>query len=217
MNNKPNTLVPRFGKRASTMLKDFANCLPNQAAFEQFKRKWERVSPLKWKSDRDGFLWSQGLVREIWEGKKKDIEGLQVMLGLGIEPRDYTAEEGERILTPPIAVDWQAGQLVLSPRNLEDLMWLTLLQNSRRLGICADKNDGCPTPYFLKYRPQQEFCSEACALPRQREFKRRWWAEHGKEWQRRRRTKHQAKGVNQFWENSGSNRRKKHEAKRRKK
>lgn len=198
------------------MLVGFANCPPDLAAFVQFKRKWEQLSPLKWKGDHNEFLWSQGLVREIWEGKKKGIERLQVMLGLGIEPADYTAEEGERVPAPPIVVDWQAGQLVLRPRNLRDLVWLALLQNSDRLGICASRKDRCSTPYFLKYRPQQEFCSAACAQPRQREFKRRWWAEHGKEWQRKRRGNQGAKKSNQFWADTGSNHRKQRRAKGRK-
>jgi len=216
MKNEPNTLAVRFGKHASRMLVEFANCLADSAAFIQFRRKWEQVSPLKWKGDHDGFLWSQGLVREIWDGKKKGMEGLQVMMGLGIEPADHTAEEGERVPAPPIVVNWQAGHLVLRPRNLEDLVWLTMLQNSARLGICTSRKDRCLTPYFLKYRPQQEFCSAACAKPRQREFKRRWWAEHGKEWQRKRQRKQGRKGATQFWGDSGSsNRRKERKAKER--
>jgi len=176
------------------MLVEFVNCLPDEPAFLRFSGKWQRVSPLKWESDHKSFLWSQGLVRAIWEGKKKGIEGLQVKLGLGIQPEAYFAEEGDVVPAPPISVDWDRGQLFLTPRNLEDLIWLVLLQQSRRLGICASKGNDCPTPYFLKYRPQQEFCSDACALPRQREFKRRWWAEHGKEWQRMRQGKR--RGIN---------------------
>ena len=212
MRSEPNTLMVRFGKRASIMLVEFANCRPDPAAFLRFKRRWERVSLLKWKGDHEGFLSCQRLVREVWEGKKKGIEWMQVMSGLGIELGDYIVEEHERIPAPPIAVDWEAGQVVLCPRNLEDLVWLTLLQHSHRLGICATKNDGCATPYFLKYRPQQEFCSEACALPRQREFKRRWWAEHGKGWERKRRRKLGTEGHGEFWRNVGS-RRKRRKAK----
>jgi hypothetical protein len=40
-------------------------------------------------------------------------------------------------------------------------------------------NPDCLTPYFFAKRRSQKYCSDACALPAQREFKRRWWAEHG--------------------------------------
>jgi len=171
------------------MLVEFVNCRPEEAAFVRFKNKWERVGPQKWAGDHKDFLWSESLVRAIWEGRKKGIEGFQVMLGLGIQTEDTYADENDLVPASPIAVDWDLGRLVLVPRKLEDVIWLTLLQQSRRLGICADKDNGCPTPYFVKYRPQQEFCSDACALPRQREFKRRWWAEHGREWQQSRQHK----------------------------
>lgn len=47
-------------------------------------------------------------------------------------------------------------------------------------------NPDCPAPYFIAMRRSQRYCSEACALPAQREFKRAWWAEHGSEWRKQR-------------------------------
>jgi hypothetical protein len=40
-------------------------------------------------------------------------------------------------------------------------------------------NPDCLTPYFIASRRSQKYCSDTCAAPAQREFKRRWWAEHG--------------------------------------
>lgn len=45
---------------------------------------------------------------------------------------------------------------------------------------CA--NPDCPAPYFFAKRRSQRYCSDACAIPAQREFKRKWWAEHGEDW-----------------------------------
>jgi hypothetical protein len=42
-------------------------------------------------------------------------------------------------------------------------------------------NPDCPAPYYFATRRSQKYCSDRCALPAQREFKRRWWAEHGAE------------------------------------
>lgn len=43
----------------------------------------------------------------------------------------------------------------------------------------------CPAPYFIAQRRSQRYCSDACALPAQREFKRIWWREHGNQWRRK--------------------------------
>jgi hypothetical protein len=53
-----------------------------------------------------------------------------------------------------------------------------------RLAHCC--NSECPSPFFFARRLSQRFCSEVCALPTQREIKRRWWTEHGTKWRRRR-------------------------------
>jgi hypothetical protein len=54
-------------------------------------------------------------------------------------------------------------------------------------GFCA--NSECPAPYFFPDRRGQKYCSEACAAPAQREFKRRWWKESGPSWRKKRETR----------------------------
>jgi len=50
-----------------------------------------------------------------------------------------------------------------------------------KVGVCA--NPDCPAPYFLKGRKTQRFCDRpTCAAYGQREHKKNWWKEHGKEW-----------------------------------
>jgi len=40
-------------------------------------------------------------------------------------------------------------------------------------------NHACPAPHFIATRKSQRYCSDACALPAQRESKRLWWNQHG--------------------------------------
>jgi len=70
-----------------------------------------------------------------------------------------------------------------SPEEIADpfvLVLLRALHIADRLRVCP--NQQCPAPYFIAKRRSQKYCSEACALPAQREFKRAWWAEHGAQW-----------------------------------
>ena len=39
----------------------------------------------------------------------------------------------------------------------------------------------CGEPYFIAVKRWQKFCSEKCAGPANRESKRKWWQEHGKQ------------------------------------
>jgi len=55
------------------------------------------------------------------------------------------------------------------------LMWLVDVGDRAR--HC--QNPDCVAPYFIAARRSQKYCSTTCAAPTQREFKRRWWAEHG--------------------------------------
>lgn len=46
------------------------------------------------------------------------------------------------------------------------------------LGHCG--NPECSSPFFIKSRKTQKYCHSDCALPSQKAFKRRWWAEKGR-------------------------------------
>ena len=67
------------------------------------------------------------------------------------------------------------------------LVILRALHLADRMRYCP--NSTCPAPYFIAKRRSQKYCSDACALPAQREFKRAWWAEHGSEWRGKRKAK----------------------------
>jgi hypothetical protein len=188
-----------MGEHASQMLTDFMNTRPEIAAFERFKKKWERHKrgkndyEFRWTGSYQDFVAVQELVGQVWEGKKRGYESLQLNVSLGLGE----STEEHQLAPPPIRAHWLSSSLYISPRDLRDLVWLTLLEHSQRLGICENKKSGeCPAPYFLKYRPSARFCSEPCALTTQRESKRRWWKEHGQDWLNKRalRSKSQIKG-----------------------
>jgi hypothetical protein len=176
-----------MGEYSRKMLTDFINTLADPTAFERFNKKYERrersddgsVYILLWHGDFEYFKFIQAEMRAIWEGRKKGSESMQLNLRLGL----LESTEDHQFAPPPIRADWRQSSLHVWPNTLADVVWLTLLQHSQRLGICENKDAGdCPTPYFLKYRPSTRFCSEACALTAQRESKRRWWREHGHDW-----------------------------------
>ena len=64
------------------------------------------------------------------------------------------------------------------------LVGLRALQIADRMRYCP--NPTCLSPYFFAYRRSQKYCTDACALPAQRELKRAWWKEHGDEWRKAR-------------------------------
>ena len=82
-------------------------------------------------------------------------------------------------------------------RKLTDLQKMWIVSEADAFGQVllravdvADRMRRCPTPacaapYFIAQRRSQRYCSDACALPAQREFKRIWWREHGNQWRRK--------------------------------
>lgn len=162
-------------KWAPEMLVDFAN-----ASEEWFHKHWRRKfvwkDLLTWTDESEGFRRSQEIVRQVWRGTASG--GYEVSRHLGLGEYGSEREAGDS----PLHIDWKRGTIWFSASDLNEILWFTLLRYSQDLGICgsmkSDKNPRgtCVTPYFIKYRPQQRFCSEDCALPAQREAKRRWWS-----------------------------------------
>ncbi len=65
----------------------------------------------------------------------------------------------------------------LGPVTPCERIFMQLMQHT---SVCG--NSACPAPYFFAQRRSQKYCSEECAAPAQREFKRKWWSEHGPKW-----------------------------------
>lgn len=62
-----------------------------------------------------------------------------------------------------------------------------LIRPDVRTYFCPNRE--CLTPYFFPNHSGQKYCSDACTKPAQREFKRNWWAKHGRAWRKKRENK----------------------------
>jgi hypothetical protein len=176
-------LALRFTEQAAELLEDFANSHPED--LYRFDVKWRERCVWGWNESVQPITEVQQEVRSVWEGK--DDGALRVSLGLGLiyPRRDFDPNYVDTSKTL-LQVNWQEGFLWAMPRDLNDYVWLSLLRYSRQLAICANREGGCPTPYFIRKKASQKYCSDACALPAQQAFKRQWWNEHGEAWRQER-------------------------------
>ena len=171
-------LMPiKFSRRVGAeMLRTFANLEPSEEQVDAFTERWS-YGAWPWIGGIEVFRETQRLVREIWRGKQEGSEGQIVRMGLA-------SARGENFPQLPIDVAWDEGGLVLRTRDLNDMVWLTLLQNGRRLAVC--QNPECKAPFFIRYKRDQKYCSVACGMPARLESNRLWWARHGREWREQR-------------------------------
>jgi len=67
-------------------------------------------------------------------------------------------------------------------QDLSKVAWALwqLVEECDRMRCCLNEN--CDAPFFLARRRTQKYCSEDCAAPAVRQFKRTWWKEHGEDW-----------------------------------
>jgi len=82
----------------------------------------------------------------------------------------------------------EAGRKRFPPLPQElgiDMAFDYLLNHHNRTRYCP--NPECPAPYFFAKRHSQRYCSEKCAQAAEKETKRKWWAEHGPAWRKKRR------------------------------
>jgi len=68
------------------------------------------------------------------------------------------------------------------------------LYPAERLRIC--ERPGCTTPYFAAQHLRQIYCSDLCAKWGQRQWKKKWWKEHGESWRAQRRLDKSKGGKN---------------------
>jgi hypothetical protein len=130
----------------------------------------------------DHVLPLRNAVRNVW--KERDLTARRLGI-LRIAQRQYHhwASYTDPSWAFPKDVD-RASRPIPTPFQQ---MLEYLIRPNVHTSICT--NPRCSAPYFFSSRLGQKFCSDACALPAQREFKRRWWAEYGREWRAKRKGK----------------------------
>jgi len=114
---------------------------------------------------------TQWMFRRVWEYSVPE-KGISKSSGLYHRGRGH----GWELL---------GGHLIYRAGDLWELLHLDLYSiPPERLRKCA--NPECQTPYFVARHLRQHYCTELCAKWGQQRWKRRWWDEHGPEWQAKR-------------------------------
>lgn len=122
-----------------------------------FRKIWDAPD----QRHRDWFLFK---LREFWWNWYLRVNTGELSKAFHLTP---VVQSALRIWTPP------------EPTAFEAVLFY-LQRDVDRLRHCP--NPDCVSPYFIATKKGQKYCSDACAVPAQREAKRKWWAENrGKE------------------------------------
>jgi len=140
----------------------------------------------EWRDDQEGFRFLWELVHYEPPLQASDSWGKTTSQGFDEVVR-FDGAGGWRLITS--ANDkWEYvdGALLYSTANLFRFMLFEMLAIPReRLRRCARPD--CPHPFFVAVHLKQNYCSGPCAAWAQREWKRQWWADQGKQCRSRRR------------------------------
>jgi len=180
-------------------LTELANLRDDPRDFERFVKRWPKFV-LVLDQDLPGLSLGTGdipnrlylirerreAVRSIWRGNSLTLSELLLPNEPPEELQDQEAYKDRDDETsrqtgwnwePQVRVDWQRREFIYEPRTDFQRALYGLFRQSARAKVCC--NLECPAPYFIASKPTQRYCSEACAEVFQRQWKRRWWAEHG--------------------------------------
>jgi hypothetical protein len=180
-------------------LTELANLRDDPKDFQRFAKRWPRFV-LVLNQDLPGLSLGSGdipnrfssvrerreAVRSIWRGSSLTLSELLLPNEPPEELRnqeeykdrdDETGKQSGWSWEPQVKLDWQRREFIYEPRTDFQRALYGLFRQSARAKVCG--NLECPAPYFIAYKPTRRYCSEACAGVFQREWKRRWWAEHG--------------------------------------
>lgn len=176
--------------RAEKFLMFLANLREERASVEKFVRDFSSLSPERTVADWTAFAskpeWQQRKQSPYWPLPKELGQLRETLRYMWKEPdlrtRDWIAYNLR--FYELLGMDFTyanpevTGRQLPPPTSFEQCL-LHLAKCVDRTRYCA--NPSCAAPYFFARRRSQRYCCDACAVPGQREFKRRWWAEHGNE------------------------------------
>jgi hypothetical protein len=194
-------------------LRELANLRDDAEAFERFCKRWPELAYLP---EEDPPMGPDQLPPKFWIMCERRDDLQRIWLGdssllrsllLPVDPPEELQDTGVymdrntpdgwmlggRTWEAPIKLDWQRGQFIYEPRTEFQRALYCLFLQSTRAKRCA--NSDCPAPYFMAQKTTQRYCTDKCAEVFQKEWKRKWWTEHGDAWRRaRRKTKRRVKG-----------------------
>jgi len=191
-------LVRIAAPEARRFLSELANLSDDPKAVERFAGKFTRILPrMKEQRFLEELFKGSDLpltVRENlpWEIGKKGTPGWLVIIRAGIQNIWRAPDIRTREWVVYRLIDTAITERIY-PASLHQAFWSSsgplapmppptpfeqaidyLRKHVRRLAYCA--NPGCSSPFFFNVRRSQKYCTEDCARPSQREFKRVWWA-----------------------------------------
>jgi hypothetical protein len=155
--------------------------------------------------DFDLTVWrsKQENLRRLWEMNGKCAPEVLAELSLLFDtksigfvgdPRWFRPQEGldsRKPAGPELLWAQKRGRLTLEIQAKSLYRYMCFLVMIERLGsLRYCENPECTSPRFRARRNDQVFCSADCA---QLIAKRRWWAEHGKEWRQKRKATKKSK------------------------
>jgi hypothetical protein len=166
-------LVEFCGPRKGRLIEDFLNWPHDNASILRFTRKYGPLQaesaaakdfeffPEGWQLDQKHFQW-------LWRTANRFPDW---------EPKGGT-------------LAFRNGWLTYTASSLYMFLYMDLVTcEAKRLRVC--KRPDCPTPHFIAGHLKQCFCSDKCAEWGQRQWKQKWWKEHGDTWRAQR---HEQKG-----------------------
>ena len=187
--------------QAEFFLQELANLRDKPEAATRFQRRFEDFMPRSVRYARrgvvktkaaDGFGQDYPLPDQLWRLRTMVQRIWRELDSRTQEWLVFRLRQNELI-----AIDSRFGALeafdvhVPPPTPFEQCL-RHLLRAADRLRYCG--NDQCVAPYFFAKRRSQKYCSDACALPAQRKYKRDWWVSHGSSWRKGHRRKKSKKG-----------------------
>jgi hypothetical protein len=170
---------PFFGlSRGRTLIEQFLNRSSDAEAILRFTRRYGPIcelppEPGPYCLDLADWRELQDVYRIAWRGMaggaKPSFPG-----GQWIAP----TEVGDRLVV-------RFGEVLYFTHSLESFLRLeACCLPLERLRVCARPD--CQNPYFVARHLRQNYCDERCAEWGQRQWKQKWWAEHGDEWRKNR-------------------------------
>jgi hypothetical protein len=170
-------------------LQEFANIRSDKGAWAHFRKRWPKFFPeieydKATKSSKRSILDYPYWLDQVWTGGETEPH-LRVMLGIEVAPDDGTPEDSwvADLSTIPAQfyADWDEGIFRYQGAcDFQRALYL-LFRESWRARIC----DNCRTK-FIARRAAQRYCTTDCSESVLHELKRKWWADHGDSWRRRR-------------------------------
>jgi hypothetical protein len=173
-------------------LGELVNIRSDVEGWAHFRKRWPNFFP---ESEYDKVAHGQKpsvfdypyWLNQIWVGGENEPY-LRILLGIESPPEpadEGTLEDswlvGISSIPAGFYADWDEGVFHYEGAcDFQKALYLLFL-DSWRARVC----EKCGAR-FIAARAAQKFCSTDCSEAMQREFRRKWWAEHGAAWRQRR-------------------------------